>query len=135
MLALPPAAGFGWLVPVATAVRDGRYPTQSIPWVPGLELDLDFRLTTPSWLLGLLVTRVGALVLIYCRWYFREDDPTLWRFAAVFTAFAGAMFGSRADRQLPRALRLRCSQTRNPGSDLLSHVSIAGRTGGIVSIR
>ena len=93
VLALAPAVGFGWLVSVATDVRDGRLPTQSLSWVPGLGLSLDFRLTTLSWLLGLLVTGVGALVLVYCRWYFRDDDPTLWRFSAVFTAFAGAMFG------------------------------------------
>ncbi|MDN5764219.1 MAG: Na+/H+ antiporter subunit A [Humibacillus sp.] len=93
VLALAPAVGFGWLVSVATDVRDGRLPTQSFSWVPGLGLSLDFRLTTLSWLLGLLVTGVGALVLVYCRWYFRDDDPTIWRFSAVFTAFAGAMFG------------------------------------------
>ena len=42
---------------------------------------------------ALLVTGVGALVLLYCTWYFHDDDPTLWRFTPVFTAFAGAMLG------------------------------------------
>src|SRR4029079_6201827 len=93
LLALVPATAFVWLVSVATDVCDGRPPTQTIDWVPGLGLDLDFRLDTLSWVVALLVTRVRALVLLYCTWYFHDDDPTLWRFTPVFTAFAGAMLG------------------------------------------
>ncbi|WP_347351643.1 Na+/H+ antiporter subunit A [Intrasporangium sp.] len=93
VVALAPAASFGWLVAVAGEVRAGHGPEQRVTWVPGLGLDLDFRLTTLSWVLSLLVTGVGALVLFYCRWYFARDDPGLWRFIAVFTAFAGAMLG------------------------------------------
>ena len=78
---------------VSGDVRAGNLPTQRISWVPGLGLDLDFRVTTLSWVLGLLVTGVGALVLLYCTWYFTDRDPTLWRFTSVFTAFAGAMLG------------------------------------------
>ena len=81
VLALVPATAFGWLVSVSTEVRDGRGPTQQFSWVPGLGLDLDFRVTTLSWVLGLLVTGVGALVLLYCTWYFKPDDDTLCRFA------------------------------------------------------
>ncbi|HEX6057091.1 MAG TPA: Na+/H+ antiporter subunit A, partial [Intrasporangium sp.] len=93
VLALVPATAFGWLVSVSTEVRDGHGPIQQFSWVPGLGLDLDFRVTTLSWVLGLLVTGVGALVLLYCTWYFRPDDDTLWRFTSAFTAFAGAMLG------------------------------------------
>ncbi|HET8594550.1 MAG TPA: proton-conducting transporter membrane subunit, partial [Intrasporangium sp.] len=93
LLALAPASAFAWLVSVATDVRAGHGPEQRITWVPGLGLELDFRLTTLSWVLALLVTGVGALVLLYCRWYFAPGDPTLWRFTSVFTAFAGAMLG------------------------------------------
>ena len=93
VLALAPATAFVWLLTVATDVREGRLPTQRIPWVPGLGIDLDFRLDTLSWVIALLVTGVGALVLLYCTWYFDDDDPTLWRFTPVFTAFAGAMLG------------------------------------------
>ena len=93
VLALAPASAFGWLVSISSAVRDGQGPTQHISWVPGLGVDLDFRVTTLSWVLGLLVTGVGALVLVYCAWYFKPDDDTLWRFTSVFTAFAGSMLG------------------------------------------
>lgn len=93
LLALVPGAAFGWLLSVGGQVKDGNGPVQTISWVPGLGIDLDFRLTTLSWVLGLLVTGVGALVLLYCTWYFADDDPSLWRFTSVFTAFAGAMLG------------------------------------------
>ncbi len=93
LLALVPASAFAWLVAVAGGVRDGHGPEQRVTWVPGLGLDLDFRLTTLSWVLAMLVTGVGALVLFYCRWYFSAGDPTLWRFTSVFMAFAGAMLG------------------------------------------
>ncbi len=93
VLALVPATAFGWLVSVSTEVRAGQGPTQHISWVPGLGVDLDFRVTTLSWVVGLLVTGVGALVLLYCTWYFGRDDRALWRFSSVFIAFAGAMLG------------------------------------------
>ncbi|GAB3880567.1 Na+/H+ antiporter subunit A [Terrabacter terrigena] len=93
VLAVTPAVSFAWLVSVSGDVRAGNLPTQRISWVPGLGIDLDFRLTTLSWVLALLVTGVGALVLLYCTWYFADRDPTLWRFTSVFTAFAGAMLG------------------------------------------
>lgn len=93
VLAAVPAAAFGWLLRVAEQVRVTGAVSERRTWVPGLGLSLDLRLTTLSWVLALLVTGVGALVLFYCRWYFHEGDPTVWRFSAVFTAFAGAMLG------------------------------------------
>ena len=47
VLALAPATAFVWLLTVATDVRAGDLPTQRIAWVPGLGLDLDFRLDDP----------------------------------------------------------------------------------------
>ncbi len=93
VLSLVPAVSFVWLLSVAGEVRDGHGPVEQVPWVPGLGLDLDFRLSTLQWVLALLVTGIGALVLLYCTWYFADDDPTIWRFSSVFTAFAGAMLG------------------------------------------
>jgi multicomponent Na+:H+ antiporter subunit A len=93
LLSLVPASAFGWLLAQTAAVDAGTGAVQRVSWVPGLGLELDFRLTTLSWVLALLVTGVGALVLFYCAWYFDRDDPTVWRFGAIFTAFAGAMLG------------------------------------------
>jgi multicomponent Na+:H+ antiporter subunit A len=41
----------------------------------------------------LIVTGVGALVLLYCRWYFDGKKDGLGLFNAVLLAFAGAMYG------------------------------------------
>ncbi|EEB9150667.1 Na+/H+ antiporter subunit A, partial [Salmonella enterica subsp. enterica serovar Paratyphi B] len=41
----------------------------------------------------LIVTGVGALVLLYCRWYFHDDAAGIGQFAGVLLAFAGAMYG------------------------------------------
>lgn len=106
LLAAVPAAGFGWAVAMTGrvaevgssaeaqgAVRDGGAVEQRVQWVEELGLELSFRLTTLTWVMTLLVTGVGALVLAYCAAYFRRDDSGLGRFAGLLTAFAGAMLG------------------------------------------
>ncbi|HWR85497.1 MAG TPA: Na+/H+ antiporter subunit A [Rhodoglobus sp.] len=91
--AVVPAVAFGVLVAYGPAVLGGDVPLESLPWVPALDLALVVRLDPLSWLLALVVTGVGALVLVYCARYFQPDSPDLGRFAATFTAFAGAMLG------------------------------------------
>ena len=93
VLALVPGATFAWLLAQTSHVTAGKVITENVAWVPTLEMDFTLQLGTLQWLLGLLVSGVGALALLYCTWYFKHDDPSLWRFTGVFTAFAGAMFG------------------------------------------
>jgi multicomponent Na+:H+ antiporter subunit A len=93
VLAVAPAAGFGWALAQTAAIVDGRPAVEVYPWVPHLQADVALRVTTLSWLLVLLVTGVGALALVYCTRYFDAGEPGLGRFAGVFVAFAGAMFG------------------------------------------
>ena len=70
-------------------------PVESFLWVPPLELSLTFRMDTLAWLMTLIVSAVGALVLLYCAHYFedRERSKGLGLFAGSLTAFAGAMLG------------------------------------------
>ncbi|PRZ43021.1 multisubunit sodium/proton antiporter MrpA subunit /multisubunit sodium/proton antiporter MrpB subunit [Antricoccus suffuscus] len=93
VLALAPAIAFCWLLTKTSEISDGGVVTEDLGWVPSLHLDIALRLSTLSWTIGLLVTGIGALVLIYCAAYFKSDDPSLWRFSSVLTAFAGAMLG------------------------------------------
>ena len=94
VLALVPAVSFAWLLPHVLRVTDGGAPhEQHLTWITTIGLDLDFVITPLSGVLALLVTGVGALVLVYCTWYFRPSDPEIWRFSGVLTAFAGAMLG------------------------------------------
>jgi multicomponent Na+:H+ antiporter subunit A len=93
VLALAPASAAAWALAWTGRVRDGQGPTQHLTWIPGLGLDLEFRLDTLSWLMTLIVGAVGALVLVYCSAYFKENAAGLGRFAATFVAFAGSMLG------------------------------------------
>ncbi|TDE00111.1 Na+/H+ antiporter subunit A [Jiangella asiatica] len=95
VLALVPAVAFGWAVAMTSRVagHGASAIEEQVAWVRTLGLELSFRLTTLSWVMMLLVTGVGALVLAYCAYYFRPGDGDLWRFSGLLTGFAGAMLG------------------------------------------
>ncbi|RFA21357.1 Na+/H+ antiporter subunit A [Subtercola boreus] len=93
LVALLPAAVFVYTALQSATVLDGGVVTEKVPWIPQLDISLSFRMDTLAWLLALVVTGVGALVMIYCSRYFSNDEPSLGRFAALLLAFAGTMFG------------------------------------------
>ncbi|MET1044065.1 MAG: Na+/H+ antiporter subunit A [Microbacteriaceae bacterium] len=88
-----PLAAFIYTVAMAPRVLSGETVTEFVRWIPQLGLALSFQLDTLAWLMSLIVTGVGTLVLLYCVRYFDDDEDGLGRFAAVFLAFAGAMYG------------------------------------------
>lgn len=87
-----PAVAFGWLVSIAPLILGGGAVLQRYEWIAGLNVALSFRIGLLQWVLGLIVTGIGALVLVYCRWYF-ADDPPQTRPVGLLTAFAGVMLG------------------------------------------
>ena len=91
--ALVPLAGFVQAAVMTPRVLAGEVPTESYTWVPQLGLELSMRMDTLGWLMALIVTGVGALVMIYCRWYFAGKKAGVGQFSAVLLAFAGAMYG------------------------------------------
>lgn len=103
LLAAVPAGSFGWLLAQYSAVQAGTAGTSSmsaggppsivLAWVPPLQLELAFRLDTLAWILSLLILGIGALVLLYCARYFKQDDADLGAFGAQLLGFAGVMFG------------------------------------------
>ncbi len=93
LLALVPGSAAIWALRYTDAVAAGEGPTVSIPWLPSLGIDLSFRMDTLSWLMVLMVGGIGAAVLVYCSRYFSTRSKSLERFAAILTAFAGAMLG------------------------------------------
>ena len=88
-----PIVAFAQAVAFTPAVLAGDPPFESYDWIPPLGIELSMRMDTLAWLMTLIVTGVGALVMIYCRWYFRGDREGLGQFSAVLLAFAGAMYG------------------------------------------
>ncbi|HVL54392.1 MAG TPA: hydrogen gas-evolving membrane-bound hydrogenase subunit E [Vitreimonas sp.] len=69
LLALVPAVLTGWFLLQVGTVSGGGVVVESIPWVPSLGVDLMFMLDGLSLLFALLVTGIGALVLMYSAGY------------------------------------------------------------------
>lgn len=93
LLSLVPAASAIWLLPRVIDASQGTSSMEHHSWAGRIGLDLDLMINPISGPISLLVTGVGALVLVYCAWYFKEGDTELWRFGSVFVAFAGSMLG------------------------------------------
>ncbi len=91
--ALLPLAAFVQAAMQTGAVLSGDVPFETYAWIPSLGIDLSMRMDTLGWVMALIVTGVGALVMIYCRWYFRGKTTGVGQFSAVLLAFAGAMYG------------------------------------------
>ncbi|MBO9627285.1 MAG: Na+/H+ antiporter subunit A, partial [Microbacterium sp.] len=92
--ALIPAAAFVHaLVLTPQVIGGGTTPYEGVPWIPQLGLQLSMDMDVLSWVLTLIVTGVGALVLLYCRWYFLDDTAGIGQFSGVLLGFAGAMYG------------------------------------------
>jgi multicomponent K+:H+ antiporter subunit A len=65
---------------------------QEIEWLPALGLNLVIRMDGFAWMFCMLVLGIGALVVLYARYYMSPSDPVP-RFFAFFLAFMGAMTG------------------------------------------
>ncbi|MFC5065391.1 Na+/H+ antiporter subunit A [Actinomycetospora atypica] len=90
-LALVPAVAFGYVAVQLPAVVAGGEVTEAFSWIPALGVEVAVRLDPLSAVLSMLVTGVGALVVLYCSRYFTPSSGGLGRFAGVLVAFAGAM--------------------------------------------
>ncbi|BFM24985.1 Na+/H+ antiporter subunit A [Microbacterium sp. che218] len=91
--AVLPALAFAHAIVMAPAVFAGDIPFEEYRWIPALDVSLSMRMDVLGWLLTLVVTGVGALVMLYCRWYFRGKTHGVGQFSAVLLGFAGAMYG------------------------------------------
>ena len=63
-----------------------------VAWLPSIGVNLIFRLDGLSWLFALLVVGIGALIVLYARYYMSAEDPVP-RFYSFLLAFMGAMLG------------------------------------------
>ncbi len=89
LVALGCAIQIAWLFP---RVAQGEVIVERFTWVPALGLDVVLRLDGFAWLFAMLVLGIGALVVLYARYYMSSSDPVP-RFFAFFLAFMGAMMG------------------------------------------
>jgi multicomponent K+:H+ antiporter subunit A len=73
-------------------VAHGGVVREEISWLPSLGLNLVLRMDGFAWMFCMLVLGIGALVVLYARYYMSPADPVP-RFFALFLAFMGAMMG------------------------------------------
>ena len=91
--ALVPVGAFVHAAVALPGILDDRPLEVRVPWVPQLGLEIALRMDALAALLTLVVTGVGALVLVYCAAYFRPGDRGIGRFVGILMAFAGSMYG------------------------------------------
>ena len=89
LVALGCAVQVAWLFP---QLADGNVLREEFTWLPTLGLNLVFRLDGFAWMFCMLVLGIGALVVLYARYYMSASDPVP-RFFAFFLAFMGSMMG------------------------------------------
>ena len=73
-------------------IADGGVIRQELAWLPALGLNLVIRMDGFAWMFSMLVYGIGALVVLYARYYMSPADPVP-RFFSFFLAFMAAMAG------------------------------------------
>lgn len=75
------------------AISSGEVVEVSRPWLTGgIPIDLSLRMDGYAWLFAMLITIMGALIVLYARYYLSPEDPVP-RFFSFFLLFMGAMLG------------------------------------------
>lgn len=92
LVALLPLTIFLLLALKIDSVAAGNLVVQRVEWVPSLSIDATFFLDGLSLLLGLIVSGVGTLIMIYAGGYLKGDGR-IGRFYVTILAFMAAMLG------------------------------------------
>jgi multicomponent Na+:H+ antiporter subunit A len=90
--ALVPAGIAVWIGTQLFGLAPGEMLTTSHPWFEALGASLDFRLDGFGGLMALLVTGVGALIVVYASGYLK-GHPEMGRFLMLLFGFMAAMLG------------------------------------------
>lgn len=85
-----PAAAFVWLLAQTPVVNAGSTLTWRGAWLPSLGVEVGFTLDGLALLFALLVTGIGALVVLYTGFYFSGKGDG-WRFLTYLFLFMSAM--------------------------------------------
>ncbi|AIQ14590.1 Na+/H+ antiporter subunit A [Paenibacillus durus] len=87
-----PAALFLYFLTRIPGVQEGNYTRESVHWMPSLGIDISLYLDGLSLLFTLLITGMGALVILYSIYYLNKTEA-LARFYIYLLMFMGAMLG------------------------------------------
>jgi len=91
LFALVPLAGFAYFISLLP-ISGNETITQTLTWAPSLGATLAFRLDGLSMTFAILITFIGAMVLLYSSAYMKGEAGQ-GRFFASLLAFMGAMLG------------------------------------------
>jgi len=80
------------LLMAAPAVYSGQVLRWRIDWVPALGLAFGFRVDGLAFLFAMLISAIGALIVLYAAYYLAASDPAR-RFFMFLLLFMGAMLG------------------------------------------
>ena len=95
LLALIPAGLFIGFLRFTSSIEDGRTLTERWVWAPSLGVELTLRLDGFAYLFCLLITGIGALVVLYASGYLAERTAAeRARFTALILLFMTAMLGA-----------------------------------------
>ena len=97
--ALGPVAVLMWAAGNGRGVISGSPISETVSWVPALDLDLSFRVDGYALVFLLVVAGAGLPIFLYSQRYF-SPSPRATGFAATMTLFAGSMVGLVASDHL-----------------------------------
>ncbi len=92
ILSVAPLAVFFWLLSQLAGVGHGHAVVESRVWVEQLGLEAAFRLDGLSLLFALIISGIGALIVVYTQGYFK-GHPQQGRFLMYMIAFMASMLG------------------------------------------
>ncbi|MBI2088067.1 MAG: NADH-quinone oxidoreductase subunit L, partial [Deltaproteobacteria bacterium] len=92
IIAVLPATLFAYFATFVASIRNGEVIRQSHAWIPSLGIDLSFTADGLSVLFALLISGIGALVVVYAGGYL-AGHPQLGRFFSYLLLFMSAMLG------------------------------------------
>ncbi len=92
LFAILPASLFAYFLSLAPGIAAGSPIAEKWAWVPSLGANLNFYLDGLSLLFALLVTGIGAVILVFAGGYF-TGDRSAGKFFCLLLFFMGAMLG------------------------------------------
>ncbi|WP_089153334.1 MULTISPECIES: Na+/H+ antiporter subunit A [Paenibacillus] len=90
---LVPLSIFLYFLQYIPSVAAGETYMYTLPWIPTLEINLTSYLDGLGLMFGLLISGVGALVILYSIFYMSKEREALHNFYVYLLMFMGAMLG------------------------------------------
>lgn len=88
-----PVLIFSYLISFISKISNGYTFVEEIKWVPTLGINISIYLDGLSYIFGLLISGIGALVIFYSIFYLSKEKEALHNFYIYILLFMGAMLG------------------------------------------